>query len=76
MSQLVNSESKSVWSKPFYNPIEYEMPKELAKQILATRKGAMTRTFLTSPLSNKSLIAVSAQEVLPKPTSRRRTASL
>ncbi len=39
MSQLVNSESKSVWSKPFYNPIEYEMPKELAKQILATRKG-------------------------------------
>ncbi len=32
-------ENKSVWSKPYYGPIEYEMPKELAKQILATRKG-------------------------------------
>ena len=32
-------ENKSVWAKPFYRPIEYEMPKELAKQILATRKG-------------------------------------
>lgn len=33
------SESKTVWSKPYYGPIEYEMPKEFAKQILATRKG-------------------------------------
>ena len=32
-------ENKSVWSKPYYGPIEYEMPKEMAKQILATRKG-------------------------------------
>ena len=28
-----------VWTKPSYNEIEYEMPKELAKQILLTRKG-------------------------------------
>ena len=34
-----NEESKSVWAKPFYGGIEYEMPKEMAKQILATRKG-------------------------------------
>ena len=33
------SESKSVWTKPFYNEIEYEMPKAFAKEILATRKG-------------------------------------
>ena len=32
-------ENKSVWTKPFYNDIEYEMPKGLAKEILATRKG-------------------------------------
>ena len=32
-------ESKSVWTKPFYNEIEYEMPKAFAKEILATRKG-------------------------------------
>ena len=24
-------ENKSVWSKPYYGPIEYEMPKEMAK---------------------------------------------
>lgn len=28
-----------VWTKPYYGGIEYEMPKELAKSILATRKG-------------------------------------
>lgn len=33
------STSKSVWSKPLYDEIEYEMPKEMVKQILATRKG-------------------------------------
>ena len=33
------NESKSVWAKPWYGPIEYEMPKEMAKQILAERKG-------------------------------------
>ena len=26
-----NEESKSVWAKPWYGPIEYEMPKEFAK---------------------------------------------
>jgi hypothetical protein len=26
-----NEESKSVWAKPFYGGIEYEMPKEMAK---------------------------------------------
>ena len=40
MSKKIENESKSVWAKPFYGEIEYEMPKELAKQILATRKGA------------------------------------
>jgi hypothetical protein len=33
-------ENKSVWSKPFYGPIEYEMPKAMAKMLLAERKGA------------------------------------
>ena len=33
------SESKSVWTKPWYGPIEYEMPKEMAKILLAERKG-------------------------------------
>ena len=33
------NEGSSMWSKPYYGPIEYEMPKEMAKQILATRKG-------------------------------------
>ena len=33
-------ESKSVWAKPYEGEIEYEMSKEMAKQILATRKGA------------------------------------
>lgn len=32
-------ESKSVWTKPWYRPIEYEMPKEMAKILLAERKG-------------------------------------
>ena len=31
--------SKTMWAKSYYAPIEYEMPKEFAKQILATRKG-------------------------------------
>lgn len=35
----INNESKTVWAKPFYNEIEYSMPKEMAKEILATRKG-------------------------------------
>lgn len=34
------NESKTVWAKPFEGGIEYEMSKELAKQILATRKGS------------------------------------
>lgn len=37
--KILENETKSVWAKPFYNGIEYEMPKEMAKQILATRKG-------------------------------------
>ena len=39
MSKKIENESKSVWAKPFYGDVEYEMPKELAKQILLTRKG-------------------------------------
>jgi len=35
-----DSESKSVWAKPFEGGIEYEMSKEMAKALLATRKGA------------------------------------
>lgn len=38
--KITENESKSVWSKPYYGGIEYEMTKEMAKQILATRKGA------------------------------------
>ena len=37
---MKNEESKSVWSKPYYGPIEYEMPKAMAKQLLAERKGS------------------------------------
>jgi hypothetical protein len=40
MSKKIENESKTIWSKPSYSEIEYEMSKELAKQILATRKGA------------------------------------
>ena len=36
----IEPESKSVWAKPYEGEIEYEMSKEMAKQILATRKGA------------------------------------
>ncbi len=36
----INNESKTVWAKPSYGEIEYEMSKEMAKEILATRKGA------------------------------------
>lgn len=39
MNKNIENNTKSVWAKPFYGEIEYEMPKELAKQILATRKG-------------------------------------
>ena len=33
-------ENKSVWTKPYYGGIEYEMPKAMAKELLKTRKGA------------------------------------
>ena len=36
---MKDAESKSVWSKPYYGPIEYEMPKAMAKMLLAERKG-------------------------------------
>ena len=39
ISKNIENESKTVYARPFYNEIEYEMPKELAKQLLATRKG-------------------------------------
>ena len=42
MAKNSNVEIKNiehVWSTPFYGEIEYEMPRELAKQLLATRKG-------------------------------------
>jgi signal recognition particle GTPase len=35
----VENESKTVSPKPFEGDVEYEMSKEMAKQILATRKG-------------------------------------
>ena len=38
MKNLEN-ETKTVWTKPSYGEIEYEMSKEMAKQILTTRKG-------------------------------------
>ena len=37
--KIIENEAKTVWAKPFEGGIEYEMSKELAKQILATRKG-------------------------------------
>lgn len=36
----MDNESKSVWTKPYYGGIEYEMPKLMAKEILNERKGA------------------------------------
>ena len=33
------NEAKTVSPKPFEGDVEYEMTKEMAKQILATRKG-------------------------------------
>ena len=36
----IENNSKTVSPKPFEGDVEYEMNKELAKQILATRKGA------------------------------------
>lgn len=38
--KITENEAKTVWAKPFEGGIEYEMSKEMAKQILATRKGA------------------------------------
>ena len=35
----IENNSKTVSPKPFEGDVEYEMNKELAKQILATRKG-------------------------------------
>ena len=35
----MSSTSNLVWSKPYYEPIEYVMPKEMAKQILNERSG-------------------------------------
>lgn len=32
-------EGQLAWSKPYYGPIEYEMPKLMAKEILNERKG-------------------------------------
>ena len=37
--KITENEAKTVWTKPYEEGIEYEMSKELAKQILATRKG-------------------------------------
>ena len=37
--KMLENETKTVWAKPSYGEIEYEMSKEMAKQILATRKG-------------------------------------
>ena len=34
-----DTEAKSVWAKPFERKIEYEMSKEMAKQLLNARKG-------------------------------------
>ena len=36
--KITENKSKTVWAKPFEGGIEYEMSKEMAKQILATRK--------------------------------------
>ena len=38
--KITENEAKTVWAKPFEGGIEYEMNKEMAKQILATRKEA------------------------------------
>lgn len=40
MANIKENESKSVWSKPYYGGIEYEMTKLMAKEILNERKGA------------------------------------
>lgn len=37
--KITENEAKTGWTKPFEGGIEYEMSKEMAKQILATRKG-------------------------------------
>lgn len=41
MAKNINTEaeSKMVWAKPFYRPVEYAMPKEMAKVLLSERKG-------------------------------------
>lgn len=40
MSKNNENASKTVYARPFEGDVEYEMSKEMAKQILATRKGA------------------------------------
>ena len=40
MAKVKENESKSVWSKPYYGEIEYEMSKLMAKELLNERKGA------------------------------------
>ena len=40
MARVKDPESKTVWAKPYEGGIQYEMTKEMAKQLLATRKGA------------------------------------
>lgn len=40
MAKVKDSESKSVWTKPYYGEIEYEMTKTMAKELLNERKGA------------------------------------
>ena len=39
MSKNSENTSKTIYARPFEGDVEYEMSKEMAKQILATRKG-------------------------------------
>ena len=38
--KVKDNEAKSVWTKPYYGGIEYEMTKTMAKELLNERKGA------------------------------------
>ena len=38
--KVKDNEAKSVWAKPYYGGIEYEMSKLMAKELLNERKGA------------------------------------
>ena len=38
--KIKEPENKSVWTKPFYGGIEYEMPAAMAKALLLERNGA------------------------------------